>query len=247
MNDSNKSFEEKKAQLEAWGMEVGDVLADLESEAQISESELQAIHANMTLTESAVKREVDAAHNKISAEELLGHQTSEEQEAALEERAAEIRKAIERSGLELSGDLSGEVNAILGNSNAKIAEVLRDEGASDAEKKRLIAEIDARTKAEVAKLSSTQVASEHALESFEESEGDFDGDVQQQMAELENVLKDGQMSYVKHMLQERQMLQDQANQMVGLMENLMAMMSHQQDSVGAELSAEEQEQKMQME
>ena len=36
------------------------------------------------------------------------------------------------------------------------------------------------------------------------------------------VLKDGQMSYVRHMLAEKQMLQDQANQLVGLLDNLLA-------------------------
>merc|ERR1719482_12984 len=246
MSDSSKTFEEKKAQLVAWGMDVQDVLTDLEGEAQISESELQAVHANMTLTEAAVQREVNAAHEKISAEELLGHQTEKEQDAALADRAAEIRKAIERSGVELSGDLSGEVNAILGDSNAEIAAILQNESASDAEKKKLIEAIDHRTKNEVAKLSSTQVASEHALESFEESEGDFDGDVQSQMAQLENVLKDGQMSYVKHMIQEKNMLQDQANQMVGLVENLLKVMNNQEESSGAELSKEETEQKAEL-
>jgi hypothetical protein len=90
------------------------------------------------------------------------------------------------------------------------------------------------------------VSSDHGLETFEELEGEFDGDVEAQMAEMENVLKDGQMSYVRHMIAEKQMLQDQANQMVGLIEHLMAMMAQQQAAGGADLSAEEQEQRVQM-
>ena len=43
---------------------------------------------------------------------------------------------------------------------------------------------------QVAKLSSILVASEHSLASFEEYEGEFDGDVQVQMAQMENVAEE---------------------------------------------------------
>ena len=61
----------------------------------------------------------------------------------------------------------------------------------------------------------TQVAAEHSLTTFAEEEGEFDGYAEAQMRQLESILKEGQVEYLKHMLSEREMLREHSNQMVG--------------------------------
>merc|ERR1719460_365333 len=219
----DKSFEEKKALLEKWGEEANSALENL------------------------VNREMDAAHERISVDDLLVHKTEEAQQQALDERAAEISKAIERSGVKMTEELSGKVDHVMGHSSAMIKAILQDDSLSDEEKKRRIAEIDAMTKEKIARLSSTQVAAEHELESFEESESGFDEDAAAQMAALEEILRQAQMGYTRHMVSERALLQDTSNQVVGLLNNLMNLMEQEGMAAGGELSHEQQQQKIELE
>merc|ERR1719478_1717337 len=122
--------------------------------------------------------------------------------------------------------------------------ILQDDTLSDAEKKRRIEEIDAMTKAKIA---STQVAAEHELESFETAESGFDEDAAAQMSALEEVLRQAQMGYTRHMVAERALLQDTSNQVVGLLNNLMSLMEQEGMAAGGELTHEQEQQKIALE
>merc|ERR1719375_1274209 len=124
--------------------------------------------------------------------------------------------------------------------NERIRAIAQNATLSGEEKAALIARIDRETKDSIANLSHAEQALAHGFTTFEEEEVSFGGSVEQKLAQLGTQLKDGQLAVVKHTFAEKQMLEDQVNQLTGLVDNLLKQVRRTKEAEGAQLSDAEQ-------
>merc|ERR1719174_1406769 len=94
---------------------------------------------------------------------------------------------------------------------------------------------------QLGELSRAQAATQHGFDGVEASNIDFDMSAENQMQALSTQLKDGQLAVVQQALKEREMMEDQVNQLTGLVDNLLGMVRKSNASELTRLSATEQE------
>jgi len=244
MNDQSLTFEQKKQKLSELDKGISSSLTTLESAAHLSNEELAAIHRNQTTTATMVQRAAKKAMGEISGADMLSAQTEVELKAQLERRGNKIKGAIGATGGSMSGELAGRIDAVLADAGNRITGIWANDNLTDEQKRKQIEAIDAATSHAMADLAAQQVAAEKDMEAFEENASDFDSQSSNQMAALENVLKEGQMEWIRHMVSEKKFITSQGEELVGLVENLMEMMGAEAKASGSELSEQYQQSKL---
>lgn len=244
MEDSTTSFNYRKALLAKIDKDISQSLEEVGEEAFIDEWELEGIARNQSATAESVKRAADMAHRDISSVDILLSGDDDDLTRNLDARAKALKKAVLGDGADLNGEMSGKIDAINEEASNRIKEIKQAAELSDEEKMAHIDKIDSATQNAVATLAGEQNKAGNALSAFAGAEDEVDGAVKSQMAGLENVLKDGQMSWVKSMMEEKDMLRQQSEQLTSLVSNLMSMMDAEHEAAGTQLTQEQAQQKL---
>merc|ERR1719420_1230831 len=116
-----------------------------------------------------------------------------------------------------------------------------DQKMETAQREAEIEKIQREQKSKFAKLAAKQAAANAGFKDMEALSLEFDGATEEKLGNFGRDLKDGQFSVMNHELKEKQILQTQANQLTGLVNNLMDKISETERGENASLSAAKQD------
>merc|ERR1719453_647480 len=168
--------------------------------------------------------------------------TSEEElTRSLNKRTEAIHKGLEENEIKLEGALRAEADALMAETNQRIKDVAMDQSLEAEAREAEIKKIQGEQEREFAKLAEKQAAADAGFKNFEGLSLEFDSVTEEKLGRFERGLKDGNFAVLNHELKEKQILQAQANQLTGLVNNLMDKIGDTEAGEKASLAAAQQD------